>query len=120
MDGGTCFGVLLSADITSDAVFGLFLDEISRRLETLLWGKRSISRFLNCWFVCRSEKDCVILLKLTEKFGCLLSLGVSLTRQKDEVIVGVQVHLGSCNRTSVYFLDRFCARNRPGALRGSS
>jgi len=71
MDESTCFGVLLCGDITSDAVLRSCLDEISRRLETRLRGKRSIFRFLNCRFVWRSEEDCVILSKLTETFGCL-------------------------------------------------
>jgi hypothetical protein len=45
MDESAHFGVLLPSDITSDAVLSLSWDAISRRLETRLQGKRSISRF---------------------------------------------------------------------------
>ena len=45
MDESAHFGVLLIDDITSDAMLGLPLDEISRRLETRLRGERLISRF---------------------------------------------------------------------------
>jgi len=45
MDESAHFGVLLSADITSDAVFESSLDEISRRMEIRLQVIRLVSRF---------------------------------------------------------------------------
>ena len=86
MDESAHFGILSLADITSDAVLRSCLDEISRRLETRLRGKRSIFRFLNYRFVWRSEEDCVILSKLTEAFGSVLSLEAGFMPVKDQVI----------------------------------
>jgi hypothetical protein len=109
MVGSTRFGLLLCGGITSDAVLRLSLDGISRRLETRLgasgrflgFGRRRPKGTFRLTAPALADglfgilrKSVVNVSKLTERFGCLLFLEVSLMLLKDQLIRGVQINLG--------------------------